>query len=76
MPINASDARQLSKVILNAYFEDYSTVAAILKPLRAQWPTIDWMAELSTMALTHQPFIDSGLSIQWWLDEVNRQSQP
>jgi hypothetical protein len=76
MAINAADARQLARVILMAYFEDYQTVAAILRPLRTEWPDIDWMAELSTMALTHQPFIDSGLSIQWWLDEVNRQSTP
>jgi hypothetical protein len=76
MAINAADARQLARVILMAYFEDYQTVAAILRPLRVEWPTIDWMAELTTIATTWQPFLDSGLSIQWWLNEVNRQSQP
>lgn len=76
MAINAADARQLARVILTAYFEDYATVAAILRPLRTEWPTIDWMGELTTVALAHQPFIDSGLSIQWWLDEVDRQSTP
>jgi hypothetical protein len=76
MAINAADARQLARVILMAYFEDYSTVAAILKPLRVQWPSINWMTELTTIATTWQPFLDSGLSIQWWLNEVDRQSQP
>jgi len=76
MAINAADARQLARVILMAYFEDYTTVAAILRPLRTEWPSINWIGELSTIALSWQPFIDSGLSIQWWLDEVNRQSQP
>lgn len=75
MAINAADARQLARVILMSYGEDVSTVAMILKPLRAQWTTIDWMSELTAIATTWQPFLDSGLSIQWWLNEVDRQSQ-
>jgi hypothetical protein len=76
MAINAADARQLARVILMAYGEDVSTVAMILKPLRQEWPTISWMAELTSIAFTFQPFISSGLSIQWWLNEVDRMSQP
>jgi len=76
MAINAADARQLARVILMAYFEDYSTIAMILKPLRTEWPSINWMTELTTIATTWQPFLDSGLSIAWWLNEVDRQSQP
>jgi len=76
MAINAADARQLARVILMAYGEDYSTIAAILKPLRAEWPSINWITELTTIATTWQPFLDSGLSTQWWLNEVDRQSQP
>lgn len=76
MAINAADARQLSRVILLAYFEDVSTVAQILKPLRAEFPNINWIAELTTIATTWQPFLSSGLSIQWWINEVDRQSQP
>ena len=76
MAINAADARQLARVILMAYGEDVSTVANILRPLRAAWPAIGWMTELTTIATTWQPFLDSGLSIQWWLNEVDRQSQP
>lgn len=76
MAINAADARQLARVILMAYREDYETVAAILRPLRTEWPTINWIAELTTIATTWQPFLDSGLSIQWWINEVDRQSQP
>ena len=75
MAINAADARQLARVILIAYFEDYQRVAYLLKPLRQEWPTINWMAELTTIATTWQPFLDSGLSIQWWLNEVDRLSQ-
>jgi len=76
MAINAADARQLARVILLAYREDYTTVAAILAPLRVEWPSIDWMTELTTIATTWQPFLDSGLSVQWWLNEVDRRSQP
>jgi len=76
MAINAADARQLARVILMAYGEDVTRPALILKPLRAEWPSINWITELTTIATTWQPFIDSGLSIQWWLDEVARQSQP
>ena len=74
MAINAADARQLARVILTAYGEDYLLVGAILKPLRSNWPTIDWMTELTTIATTWQPFIDLGLSVDWWLAEVNRVS--
>jgi hypothetical protein len=76
MAINAADARQLARVILMAYGENYELIAAILKPLRTEWPAINWMTELSTIATTWQPFLDSGLSVQWWLNEVDRQSQP
>ena len=76
MPINAADARQLSQVILTAYGEDYPLIATLLKPLRISFPGINWMGELTTIATTWQPFIDSGLSIQWWLDQVNRLSAP
>jgi hypothetical protein len=76
MALNAADARQLARVILMAYAEDYSTVAAILKPLRVQWPSINWMTGLTAIATTWQPFLDSGLSIQWWLDTVDLMSQP
>lgn len=76
MPVNANDARQIARVILLAYFEDLQTVAMILKPLRVEFPAINWMAELTTIATTWQPFLTSGLSIQWWLNEVDRLSQP
>ena len=76
MAINAADARQLSRVLLMAYGEDINTVAMILRPLRTEWTTINWMVELTAIATTWQPFLDSGLSIQWWLNEVDRQSQP
>ena len=75
MAINAADARQLARVILMSYGEDYELIGKILKPLRQEWPTINWMAELATIATTWQPFIDSGLSVQWWLNEVDRLSQ-
>lgn len=76
MPINQADARQLSRVMLMAYGEDYDVVSMILKPLRVEYPTINWIAELTTVATAWQPFIDSGLSVQWWLNEVDRRSQP
>lgn len=76
MPINQADARQLASVILAAYFEDYDTIANLLRPLRQQWPTIDWMAALGDVARTHQAFVDSGLSVEWWLAVVDARSTP
>jgi hypothetical protein len=76
MAINAADARQLARVILMAYGEDVGTIAGILGPLRTEFPTIGWMTELTAIATTWQPFLTSGLSIQWWLNEVDRLSQP
>jgi hypothetical protein len=76
MAINTADARRVARVILMAYGESVSIVALILKPLRTEWPAINWMTELTAIATTWQPFLDSGLSIQWWLNEVDRQSQP
>jgi hypothetical protein len=76
MAINAADARQLARVILLAYFEDVQTIAMILKPLRTEWPSINWMTELTAVATQWVPFQQSGLSVDWWLNEVDRLSQP
>ena len=76
MAINAADARQLARVILLSYGEDIQTIAMILKPLRTEWPTILWMTELNTVATNWAPWIASGLSIQWALNEIDRLSQP
>lgn len=76
MAINAADARQLARVMLLAYFEDVDTIARILKPLRTEWPSINWMTELTAVATAWVPFAESGLSVTWWLNEVDRQSQP
>jgi len=76
MAINAADARQLARVILLAYGEDVQTIANMLRPLRQEWPTIAWIGELTTVTQNWQPFLDSGLSIAWWLNEVDRLSQP
>jgi len=76
MAINAADARQLARVILLAYGEDYDTIADIMRPLRVQFSGINWMAELTTIATTWQPFADAGIGVQWWLNEIDRRSQP
>lgn len=76
MAINAADARQLAHVMLQAYGEDISTIASILRPLRVTYTTINWVSELSAVAFAYQPFLDSGLSILWWVQEVDRMSQP
>ena len=76
MAINSADARQLCRVLLMAYGEDVATVALILRPLRIEWPSINWMTELAAITQNWQPFLDGGTSIDWWLNEVDRQSQP
>ena len=76
MAINAADARQLARVILMAYSEDIETVANILRPLRTEFSSINWMTELGVIARSYEPFLASGLSVEWWLTEVDRRSQP
>ena len=78
MAINAADARQLARVILLAYGEDVSTVAMILQaaPRRLADHRLDRRTDHhrhGTMAaLPRQRTVAS----QWWLNEVDRQSQP
>lgn len=52
--------------------EDYQVMARILRRLEARFPAVAWRSRAATLAQTWQPFIDSGLSINWFTAEVAR----
>lgn len=60
--------------LLLALGEDYPAMGRLIYYLRLQLPAVDWQDALTTIAASHQPFIDSGLSIDWWVAEVLRQA--
>lgn len=60
--------------MLEAFGEDALSVGRMVARLIANEPSIDWIGELSSVAEEYQPFIDSGLSVEWWLSEVERQA--
>lgn len=60
--------------VLEAFGEDALSVGRMVRRLIVNEPSIDWLAELSRVAEAYQPFIDSGLSVEWWLSEVERQA--
>lgn len=58
--------------ILKACGENYADAAIVLNYLKTVLPAFAWDAQLRTRAALWQPFIDSGLSIPAWCDEVIR----
>ncbi len=74
MPLNASEGNTIVTAFLLAFGEDYSSMGRLVYYLRLGMPTFNWAAFLADRAANHQPFIDSGLSIDWWVAEVMRQA--
>ena len=74
MAINAAERNALIRSLLSAFGEDYSAMGRLIYYLRLELPAVDWPTVLATIAANWQPFIDSGLSIQWWVNEVMRQA--
>lgn len=72
MPLNVSERNALVRAILLAFGEDYQAMAKLIHFLRLELPAVDWPTVLATLAASWQPFIDSGLSITWWVNEVMR----
>lgn len=52
--------------------EDVALGGTILDYLRTAFPGFDWPGILRTRAATWQPYIDNGLSITQFVDEVIR----
>ena len=74
MAINNAEKNALVRAILLAFGEDYQAMGRLIHYLRLDLPAIDWPTTLATIAASWQPFIDSGLSIDWWVSEVIRQA--
>ena len=74
MAISPAERNALIRVILSAFGEDYQAMGRLVHYLRLELPAVDWPTVLATIAATWQPFITSGLSIQWWVNEVMRQA--
>lgn len=72
MAITASERNAIVRCILSAFGEDCAAMGKLVHFLRLQLPGVDWPAVLTTMASNWQPFIDSGLSVTWWVNEVLR----
>lgn len=72
MAITTAERQAIMRAVLLAFGEDYQAMGRLVHFLRLQAPTIDWPAVLTTMASAWQPFIDSGLSVTWWVNEVLR----
>lgn len=52
--------------------EDAQEGGRLLNYMNQAFPTFDWIGILRIRAASWQPFIDSGLSVGWWCDEVAR----
>jgi len=74
MAISNAERNALIRVLLSAFGEDYDAMGKLVYYLRLELPAVDWPTYLATIASTWQPFIASGLSIQWWVNEVMRQA--
>jgi hypothetical protein len=74
VPLNANEGNAVVTAFLNAFGEDYGAMGRLVYYLRLAMPGFDWAGFLADRAANHQPFIDSGLSIDWWVTEVIRQA--
>ena len=74
MAINPSERNALVRSLLLAFGEDYQAMGRLVHYLRLELPAVDWPTTLANIAAAWQPFIDSGLSIDWWVNEVMRQA--
>lgn len=73
MPLNASERVSFAESLLRLFGEDYFACGRTLKFMQAfTVGNVNLLAEVQTRATTWQPFIDSGLSIEWWKGELAR----
>lgn len=72
--LSAAEQRAATDGIFRAVGEDAYRAAVILQYLRTVLPAFTWTTQLRTRAELWQPFVDAGLSISAWCDEVIRQA--
>ena len=73
--MNAAERQAVVTSIFDAYGEDLEQFAKLVYRLEVNVPGEDWQTYITAAASAYQPFIDSGLSIDWWVaslfDRVN-----
>jgi hypothetical protein len=74
MPLNASEKGQIAQSFLKCFGEDAAICGRALRFI-SQFTAgqTNLLAEVQNQATTWQPFIDAGLSIEWWKAELARQ---
>jgi hypothetical protein len=70
MALNAADRLAFVTAIFDTWGEDYDQMGRLVHNLQLNLPGEDWEAAITTFAASYQPFIDSGLSIDWWVQTV------
>lgn len=73
MPLNASERQSLATTFLRIFEEDAARLGRTLKFMQQfTVGNINLLTDVQNAAKTWQPFIDSGLSIDWWNSELSR----
>jgi len=74
MPLNNAEKSQIARSFLRCFGEDAYWCGRTLRFVAVYTnQNVDLLQSLRDAASIWQPFIDSGLSIGWWCDEVERQ---
>jgi hypothetical protein len=73
MPLNAAERNQVVDSFFRCFGEDSSNCGRALRFMSDfTVGSVNLLSTLQTRAFLWQPFIDSGLSIQAWVDDVTR----
>lgn len=73
MPLTPSEEQEMARSFLRCFGEDVATCGRALRFMdEFATGSTDLLGTLQTEALTWQPFIDAGLSIDWWNVELER----
>jgi hypothetical protein len=73
MPLNASEKGQIAQSFLKCFGEDVYWCGRTLRFVSLYTNNnVNLLADVQNAATTWQPFIDSGLSIEWWKTELAR----
>lgn len=73
MPLTGSEEQQVAWAFLECFGEDAYWCGRALK-FMSEYTVgqVNLLATVQAEALTWQPFIDAGLTISWWNDELER----
>lgn len=72
MAFIAADRDLLITTLFEIAGEDCGAMGRMLAKLELRFPAIAWRSRMVTLARLHQPFINAGLSIDWWTTEAAR----